>query len=93
MTRNRKTGDYPTTAPAALSVREAKAHFSALLERAAEGEEIVITWHGRPRARLAPIREKGAPLRVDRAWLDSMPVLKEEPRAEALVRTDRDGRG
>jgi prevent-host-death family protein len=32
----------------------AKTHFSALLERAAKGEEIVITRHGRPVARLVP---------------------------------------
>ena len=33
---------------------EAKTHFSALLERVARGEEIVITRHGRPVARLFP---------------------------------------
>ena len=32
----------------------AKTHFLALLERAAQGEEIVITRHGRPVARLVP---------------------------------------
>ncbi len=31
---------------------EAKTHLSALLDRAAAGEEIVITKHGRPVARL-----------------------------------------
>jgi prevent-host-death family protein len=34
---------------------EAKTHFSALLERAAQGEEIVITRHGRAVARLVPV--------------------------------------
>ncbi|MCW7538378.1 type II toxin-antitoxin system prevent-host-death family antitoxin [Aquabacterium sp. A7-Y] len=34
---------------------EAKTHLSALLERVEQGEEIVITRHGRPIARLAPI--------------------------------------
>lgn len=33
---------------------EAKTHLSALLERVAQGEEIVITRHGRPIARLLP---------------------------------------
>ena len=33
---------------------EAKTHFSALLERVVQGEEIVITRHGRPVARLVP---------------------------------------
>lgn len=45
---------------------EAKTHFSALLERVAQGEEIVITRHGRPVARLVPavVTEEG---QVDRA--------------------------
>lgn len=33
---------------------EAKTHLSALLERVERGEEIVITRHGRPVARLLP---------------------------------------
>jgi prevent-host-death family protein len=34
---------------------EAKTHFAALLERAARGEEIVITRHGTPVAKLVPL--------------------------------------
>ena len=34
---------------------EAKTHFASLLERAANGEEIVITRHGRPVAKLTPM--------------------------------------
>lgn len=37
------------------SLRESKATLSALVERAARGEETVITVRGRPRARLCPI--------------------------------------
>ena len=33
---------------------EAKTHFSALLERVARGEEVLITKHGKPIARLVP---------------------------------------
>ncbi len=33
---------------------EAKTHLSSLLERVARGEEVVITKHGRPVARLVP---------------------------------------
>lgn len=33
---------------------EAKTHFSALLDRVERGEEIVITRHGKPVARLVP---------------------------------------
>jgi len=34
---------------------EAKTHFASLLERAAKGEEIVITRHGMPVAKLTPM--------------------------------------
>jgi prevent-host-death family protein len=34
---------------------EAKTHLSSLLERVAKGEEIVITRHGKPLARLIPV--------------------------------------
>lgn len=34
---------------------EAKTHFSELLDRAAAGEEITITKHGHPVAKLVPI--------------------------------------
>lgn len=34
---------------------EAKTHFASLLERAAKGEEIVITRHGTPVAKLTPM--------------------------------------
>jgi prevent-host-death family protein len=34
---------------------EAKTHFASLLERAAQGEEIVITRHGTPVAKLSPV--------------------------------------
>ncbi len=34
---------------------EAKTHFSELLERVTQGEEITITRHGAPVARLVPI--------------------------------------
>ena len=76
-----------------VSVREAKAHFSALVDKAAQGEEITVTWHGRPRARLMPVHPETAILRVDRAWLDTMPRRVRSTPAETLVRIDRDARG
>jgi prevent-host-death family protein len=84
---------YPAGQGAVVSVREAKAQFSALVARAAEGEEITIAWHGRPRARLAPLPAAGPRLHVDRAWLDSMSVRRRGHRAEELVRNDRDAKG
>jgi len=34
---------------------EAKTHLSTLLERVVQGEEIIITRHGKPLARLIPV--------------------------------------
>jgi prevent-host-death family protein len=49
-----------------VSLAEAKAHFSELVTRVAEGEEVVITRHGRPIVRLCGVDEAKAPL-VSRA--------------------------
>ncbi len=43
--------DYHT-----MSSYDAKTHFAALLARVAEGEEITITKHGHPVARVVPAR-------------------------------------
>jgi prevent-host-death family protein len=37
------------------TLRESKAHLSALVEKAAQGEEVIITVRGKPKARLCPI--------------------------------------
>jgi prevent-host-death family protein len=73
------------------SVRVAKARLSELLERAAAGEEIVITSGGRPKARLVGVGAGAPPaFRVNRALLRGRP-RRGRP-AEALVREDRDAR-
>ncbi len=36
------------------SLRESKAHLSELVEQASQGEEIIITVRGKPKARLCP---------------------------------------
>lgn len=41
-----------------VSVVEAKAHLSGLLQRVAAGKEIVIARRGRPIARLVPIQDR-----------------------------------
>jgi len=46
------------------NVYEAKTHLSRLLERAEAGEEIIITRHGRPVARLGPVRVRQRPRRL-----------------------------
>ena len=50
-----------------FSIYEAKTHLSRLIDRAAVGEEVVITRHGRPVAKLVPFAPK-----VKRRKLDLM---------------------
>lgn len=47
--------------PNIIGAYEAKARFSELLERAAQGEEITITRHGSAVARLVPIQRVTTP--------------------------------
>jgi prevent-host-death family protein len=46
------------TEPATIDVIEAKIHLSALIDRAAAGEEIILSRAGRPLARLVPLAER-----------------------------------
>jgi len=55
------------------TLRETKRNLSRLVARAARGEEVIITVHGRPQARLTPMPRQGA---ADRAvWLAELRVL------------------
>ncbi len=42
----------------AINIYEAKTHLSALVEKAAHGEEIVIAKAGKPMAKLVPLEQK-----------------------------------
>ena len=44
-----------------VNIYEAKAKLSDLVERAANGEDIVIAKSGRPRVRLVPVVERRSP--------------------------------
>jgi prevent-host-death family protein len=50
--------------PKSVGAFEAKTHFAALLDRAAAGETVVITKHGRPVARLVPAEDRPDKARV-----------------------------
>lgn len=43
---------------ASFNIYEAKSHLSELVERAANGEEIVISKRGKPLARLSPVERE-----------------------------------
>jgi prevent-host-death family protein len=50
-----------------VSLHDARTHLSDLVDRAAAGEEIVITKAGTPKARLMPLRAPAVP-RWPGAW-------------------------
>jgi len=51
-----------------IGMHEAKTQLSKLVERAEAGEEIVITRHGEPAARLVPERQGGGFASLAGAW-------------------------
>jgi prevent-host-death family protein len=44
-----------------IGAYDAKAHFSELLERVEKGEEVTITRHGSPVARMVPVKKDVTP--------------------------------
>lgn len=66
------------------SVAEAKNKLSELIDRALEGEGVVITRHGRPVVELRPIPKSPKPL-TDEAidWLVKHRVGRRPPREDA----------
>lgn len=73
-----------------VSVREAKDQLSGLLQRAARGEQIVITSDGEPKAMIVRYRPvlRGKPWKSLKAFRDTMPMT---PDSTPLIRADRDG--
>ncbi len=54
-----------------IAVRELKEHTGAILRRVREqGEELEITYHGRPIARLIPIRSTATSATLAPIWAD-----------------------
>jgi prevent-host-death family protein len=81
-----------TTTKTTVTVRDGKNRFSEIVRRAARGEEITITSHGREQARLCKAEPRRNALAVDWKWLRNMRVAKKQKPSEQLVREDRDGR-
>ena len=76
--------------PVEVSVRAAKDQLSALLERAAQGEDIVITSDGKPKAMIVRYRPviTGKPAQSRCELRQSMPMT---PDSTAMIREMRDG--
>lgn len=73
-----------------VSVAEAKARFSELVARAADGESVQITRRGKPVAQITPIRKPRKPIDIEalRALTSSMPMQSES--AGEFMRRMRD---
>ena len=76
------------------SIREARAKLSSLLESAAKGEEVIITSHGQPRARLVAIpSSKGGRLdltRIRRLARQASTGKTPHPDATRIISDSRD---
>ena len=77
------------------TLRESKAHLSELVNLASGGEEILITVHGEPKARLVPVSEANPDVA---GWMRELATLhasekpapaKSSPSALDEVREDR----
>jgi prevent-host-death family protein len=69
-----------------VNIHEAKTHFSRLLARVKEGEEVIIARAGVPVARMIPVTDRPA-RRVPgsaRGWLTVAPDF-EEPLPESIL--------
>ncbi|HEY5606838.1 MAG TPA: type II toxin-antitoxin system prevent-host-death family antitoxin [Alphaproteobacteria bacterium] len=71
-----------------VSVAQAKARLSALLDKVEAGEQVVITRHGRPVANLSPTTQPKRPLRDLSKFRKSMPRLRKP--SYVLLREMRD---
>ncbi|HEY1935496.1 MAG TPA: type II toxin-antitoxin system prevent-host-death family antitoxin [Acetobacteraceae bacterium] len=71
-----------------VNLAQAKSHLSELLDRVEAGEDIVITRHGKPVARVSAVAEPKRPLRSLAAFRARMPRWR-EPSA-TLLRATRD---
>jgi prevent-host-death family protein len=82
-----------TGADRVVTVRDAKAHLSALLEWVAAGHELTITSDGQPKARLVGV-SGSPPRRVFEGmgdYLLKQPIHR-GPTADEIIRAERDGR-
>lgn len=77
----------PSNGSRSVGAYEAKTHFSELLERVEAGEEVTITRHGTPVARMVPIRTRTTPVRR-RAAIEAIRKLAKGNRLGGLKIND-----
>ena len=71
-----------------VTLVEAKAHLSELLDKVEGGQEVVITRHGKPVAHLSSVAQRKKPLRSLAAFRATMPRLRKS--SMTLIREMRD---
>ncbi len=71
-----------------VTVAEAKAHLSALLDKVEAGAEVMITRHGRPVAHLSPAASPKRPVKPLAAFRAGLPRWRRS--SAALLREARD---
>ena len=68
------------------SVAEAKNNLSALIDRALEGEGVVITRHGHPVVELKPVSPAAKPITPEAVdWLAQRRVGRRVPREDSVT--------
>lgn len=67
------------------TLRESKAKLSELVERASRGEEILITVHGKVKARLSEARQ-ATPAAMGKTWADELRALHGDDRGKPKPR-------
>jgi prevent-host-death family protein len=69
-----------------VNIHEAKTHLSKLLQRVADGEEVVIAKAGKPLARLVAVAPPQAPRKIGSAAGDfTVPADFDEPLPESVL--------
>lgn len=64
-------------AEAQIGMHEAKTHLSRLVERALDGEEIVLTRRGKPAVRLVPERSPGGFASLAGVWQGPVTIAED----------------
>ena len=70
---------------AVTNIHEAKTHFSKLIERVGEGEEIIIAKAGKPVAKLVPYKEAQPPKRKPGAWKGKVSMSPDFDKLDAEI--------
>lgn len=85
------TTEQSTTEPSrTVSVAQAKAHLSELLDAVEKGEHVEITRRGKPIADIVPKDKARTP--IDMAWFDALDARMTSPEVDSmeLIRRMRD---